>query len=301
MADIGASNWNEADASNTDAAPDGAPEGMAPSGVNNTLRAHQGAVKRFWDRINPTVTSGGTSAAMTLTYSVTPGALVNGEINTFIAGATNAAGATLNVNALGATPLRLFGGAVLAGAILSGQVVSVRYNSAAGAYDIFPNHGWVRLGEQDPSGASVVDFTSIPAGVNHLNLMLELSGSATMSVGLRTYGADGALDSGASDYSQNLVSSQAGSLAAATTTGSGMNLAANLASGNTGMSSVVHAFNIQRANHTKFTWQTLSQGSVAYTLYQGVGSRAEADRITGLRIYRDTGTITGKATLLASA
>ena len=44
--DIEASNWNEDDASNTAAAPDGAPEGMAPSGVNNVLRAIMGAVKR---------------------------------------------------------------------------------------------------------------------------------------------------------------------------------------------------------------------------------------------------------------
>ena len=41
--DISAANWSEDDNANTAAAPDGAPEGMAPSGVNNVLRAHQGA------------------------------------------------------------------------------------------------------------------------------------------------------------------------------------------------------------------------------------------------------------------
>ena len=44
MADIEANNWNEADSSNTTAAPDGAPEGMAPSGVNDVIRAIMGAV-----------------------------------------------------------------------------------------------------------------------------------------------------------------------------------------------------------------------------------------------------------------
>ena len=37
LMDIEASNWNEDDASNAAAAPDGAPEGMAPSGVNNVI------------------------------------------------------------------------------------------------------------------------------------------------------------------------------------------------------------------------------------------------------------------------
>ena len=49
MADIGASNWNEVDAFNSTAAPDGWPEGMAPSGVNDSGRAVMGAVKRVFD------------------------------------------------------------------------------------------------------------------------------------------------------------------------------------------------------------------------------------------------------------
>ena len=69
--DIGATNWNEDDASNTTAAPDGAPEGMAPSGVNNVLRAHQGALKRFYSWTMPKVT-GGSGAAYTLGYAVAP-------------------------------------------------------------------------------------------------------------------------------------------------------------------------------------------------------------------------------------
>ena len=111
MADIGASNWSETDASNTDAAPDGAPEGMAPSGVNNVLRAHQGATKRFWNHINPVKTTGGTTSAYTLTYDVAPAAYYDGEIFSFVVNAANAASATLNVNALGAKSIRHFGGA----------------------------------------------------------------------------------------------------------------------------------------------------------------------------------------------
>ena len=47
MADIGAGNWNENDTNNNQPAPDGAPEGMSPSGVNDTIRAVMGALKRL--------------------------------------------------------------------------------------------------------------------------------------------------------------------------------------------------------------------------------------------------------------
>ena len=46
-------NWFETDASNNKAPPNGWPEGMMPSGVNDTARGDKGALKRFWDRINP--------------------------------------------------------------------------------------------------------------------------------------------------------------------------------------------------------------------------------------------------------
>src|SRR5688572_9630328 len=106
MADIGASNWDPTDASNTSAAPDGAPEGMNPSGVNDVLRAHQGATKRFWNRINPTATSAGSSTVYTLTYTPAPGALVGGELFSFVLDETVGAAPTLNINSLGAKNLR---------------------------------------------------------------------------------------------------------------------------------------------------------------------------------------------------
>ena len=77
MADIGASNWNENDTNNNQPAPDGAPEGMSPSGVNDTIRAVMGAVKRWFNWSSPKVTAG-SATAYTLTYGVTPGALVDG-------------------------------------------------------------------------------------------------------------------------------------------------------------------------------------------------------------------------------
>src|SRR5689334_15745018 len=101
--DICTSAWNEADAANSAAAPDGAPEGMAPSGVNDVLRAHQGALKRWYNWTVPKLTAG-TSSAYTLAYAVAPAALVDGMTHVVQFHAVNDAAATLNVNALGALP-----------------------------------------------------------------------------------------------------------------------------------------------------------------------------------------------------
>src|SRR5215468_2883411 len=105
--DITQSNWNESDTSNTTAAPDGAPEGMAPSGVNDVLRAHQGAIKRWYNWTVPKLT-GGTSTAYTLTYGTAPAALVDGMTHMMQFHAANGAGATLNVNGLGALPIQYY-------------------------------------------------------------------------------------------------------------------------------------------------------------------------------------------------
>jgi microcystin-dependent protein len=105
--DIGASNWNETDANNSNPSPDGAPEGMAPSGVDDTIRAVMGAVKRFFNWQSTKLT-GGTSTAYTLSYGIAPGALVDGMTHLVQFHVANGAGATLNVNNLGAKPLHAY-------------------------------------------------------------------------------------------------------------------------------------------------------------------------------------------------
>src|SRR5918995_1027162 len=121
--DITAANWSEDDNANTAAAPDGAPEGMAPSGVNNVLRAHQGALKRFYSWTIPKNT-GGSATAFTLSYAVAPGALVNGMTHLVQFHAVNGTAATLNVNSLGATPLHYHaaGGGQTNAASVSGSI-----------------------------------------------------------------------------------------------------------------------------------------------------------------------------------
>jgi microcystin-dependent protein len=161
MADISASNWNEADASNSAAAPDGAPEGMAPSGLNDVLRAHQGAIKRWYDWTIPKTTAG-TSTAYTLTYTVAPGALVDGMTHLVQFHTANGNAPTLNVNALGAIPLQYYSAgawrAVPAALFDTETICRVAYNASAGAYRLLmPGRG--ETGDVIPTARSTA-----PAG-----------------------------------------------------------------------------------------------------------------------------------------
>ncbi len=158
--DIAANNWNEDDNANTAAAPDGAPEGMAPSGVNNVLRAHQGALKRFYTWTIPKIT-GGSGTAYTLDYAVAPGSLVDGMTHLVQFHTSNGAAATLNVNSLGALPVHYH--AVGAwrvappGLIDTDEIRRVAYHASSGVYRLLDLRN--RTGE-------VVPFAGVtaPAG-----------------------------------------------------------------------------------------------------------------------------------------
>jgi microcystin-dependent protein len=137
--DICATNWTEADSSNSVPAPDGAPEGMAPSGVNDVLRAHQGAVKRWYNWTVPKVTAG-TSTAYTLAYGVAPAALVDGMTHMVQFHTANGAAATLNVNGLGALPIQYYAAGAwwpLPPSLFSANwIVPVTYSASAGVYRV---------------------------------------------------------------------------------------------------------------------------------------------------------------------
>jgi hypothetical protein len=108
MADLSdGANWFEIDASNNKTSPNGWPEGMMPSGVNDSARADKGALKRFWDRVNPVqvITPSGGLWTFTTSNAAYPTAYVNGEVYTFKANADSAAGDQFRVNSLAAKPI----------------------------------------------------------------------------------------------------------------------------------------------------------------------------------------------------
>jgi microcystin-dependent protein len=158
--DVYASNWNEDDNANTTAAPDGAPEGMAPSGVNNVLRAHQGAMKRLAVWSIPK-TTGGSSTAYTLSYTVAPGALVDGMTHLVQFHVVNGAAATLTVNGLGAIPIYYHAAgawrAAPPGLIDVDEIRRVAYHTSSGTYRLLQLRN--RTGEVVPFAGSTA-----PAG-----------------------------------------------------------------------------------------------------------------------------------------
>lgn len=70
MADISQTNWTEIDATNNYAAPLGwKPGAMLPTQVEPTAQMMMGAIKRFWNRINPTIAAATTATDI---YTATP-------------------------------------------------------------------------------------------------------------------------------------------------------------------------------------------------------------------------------------
>lgn len=137
MTDIPSTDWSETDASNSQAVPNGWPEGMNPSSVNDAARMMMGATKRWYSWTIPKTTAG-TATAFTLTYTVAPAALVDGMTHVVRFNAANGTAATLNVNGLGAKPLYYHSAGAwrVAPAALwdADEIFEVTYDATATAY-----------------------------------------------------------------------------------------------------------------------------------------------------------------------
>lgn len=119
--------WNVSAGSNNSAAPNGFPEGMPPSGVNDAAREVMAAVARYRSDTDGVNTSSGTNT-ITLAASRTMTAYAQGDLFTFKAGGTNTGAATLNVDSLGAKNIYFQGAALGGGEITNGQIVTVVYD-----------------------------------------------------------------------------------------------------------------------------------------------------------------------------
>jgi hypothetical protein len=119
--------WSATAASNNSAAPNGFPEGMPPSGVNDAAREVMAAVARYRADTDGVNTSSGTNT-ITLAASRTMTAYAQGDMFTFKAGGTNSGATTLNVDALGAKDVQFNGAACTGGEIVSGRMYTVVYD-----------------------------------------------------------------------------------------------------------------------------------------------------------------------------
>jgi hypothetical protein len=115
-------------ASNNSASPDGAPEGMAPSGVNDTMREFMARAKSNYASVDAYFSAGGTADAITGTPA-NVGAYAAGQTFRFKATATNTTTTpTVNINSLGAKTIQKNGGALAAGDITNGRMYDIRYD-----------------------------------------------------------------------------------------------------------------------------------------------------------------------------
>src|ERR1700749_729601 len=115
-------------------------EGQAPSTINDSARAMMASVAKYRDDIAGAIVTGGTSTAYTVTsfQSFDTLAHLNGQVVAFTPNATNTAGSpsvTLNVDSLGAKPLRSAPNIELAaGVLVQGTPYMAVYNNSDGAF-----------------------------------------------------------------------------------------------------------------------------------------------------------------------
>jgi microcystin-dependent protein len=113
------------------------PEGMAPSAVNDGVRGAMAALAKYRDDIGGLTATAGTATAYT--YSSFQGfdsfAHMNGAMIAFAPHATNGATVALNVDGLGAKPLRSAPGVeLLAATIIQGTPYAATYNNTSGEW-----------------------------------------------------------------------------------------------------------------------------------------------------------------------
>jgi microcystin-dependent protein len=112
-------------------------EGQAPSSVNDSARAMMAATAKYRDDIAGAIVTAGTSTAYTVSsYQVFDSlAHLNGQMIAFTPHVTNGATVTLNVDSLGAKPLRTSPGVeLLSGTIIQGTPYVAVYNNSDGAF-----------------------------------------------------------------------------------------------------------------------------------------------------------------------
>jgi microcystin-dependent protein len=112
-------------------------EGQAPSSINDSARAMMAATAKYRDDIAGAIVTSGTSTAYTVSsYEVfDTSAHLNGQMIAFTPHVTNGATVTLNVDNLGAKPLRSAPNVeLLAGTIIQGTPYVATYNNSDGAF-----------------------------------------------------------------------------------------------------------------------------------------------------------------------
>lgn len=133
MADI--FDWSVVAASNNNAAPNGFPEGMNYSDVNNAAREVMAVLARWYADTNGSLVTGGTGNAYTITANRNVTSYVNGLEFAFRANRANTGAVTLNVSGVGPTALNYRDGTALrSGDLKNNGNYRVIYNSTTATW-----------------------------------------------------------------------------------------------------------------------------------------------------------------------
>ncbi|MGX1362592.1 phage tail protein [Bradyrhizobium sp. 8-10B] len=151
-------NWSRTAASNANAdSTVNWAEGQAPSSVNDSGRAMMASTAAFRDDIAGAIVTAGTSTAYTVTSYQIFDTLshLNGQIIAFTPHTTNGSTVTLNVDGLGAKPLRSAPSTELVGGtLIQGTPYAAIYNNTDGAFYL---HGFFSNPYSIPLAAGI-DF-----------------------------------------------------------------------------------------------------------------------------------------------
>lgn len=129
--------WDVSAGGNGFAAPDGFPEGMNYSDVNNAAREIMAVLKRWHDDTNGSLVTSGSGNAYTLTSNRTVGSYTNGLQFRFRANHSATGAATLNVNGIGATSIvHRDGNGLQSGDIKNNGTYLVTYSSTLSGWVI---------------------------------------------------------------------------------------------------------------------------------------------------------------------
>src|SRR6266566_8323693 len=112
-------------------------EGQSPSSVNDSARATMAAVAKFRDDNNGSITTGGTSTAYTASSNQGFDTLAHLDQQqiTIVPHTTNGVSPTLNLDSLGAKPMRQSSGVSLPiGALVQGTPYRFTYYNTAGEF-----------------------------------------------------------------------------------------------------------------------------------------------------------------------
>lgn len=134
MADI--NDWSTTAGSNNAAAPNGWPEGMNYSDVNDTGRENMAVVARFFKDINGSLTTTGAANAYAVTLNSGYTSYFDGMMFAASISADNTGASTVNVNGIGIKSIVASDGSALKGGELqSGQIYTFRYDGTDFHFD----------------------------------------------------------------------------------------------------------------------------------------------------------------------